>query len=1144
MVVSTRSFGARTSVALWAMCLALVVGAFLCASPAFAQISSGGTPPSFALSLAANVPTVNMAPVDVQSLMHEDSLLDANRPFRFAAELDVLYNLRNSGRWETLPNGDRLWRLRISSPGAYSIGLLYNDWFIPKGGLLFLYNDNHSKVIGAFTSVNNWSGPTNITEHIPGDAITLEYLEPAAISGQSRLSISKVCHAYRDVLSSRAIENFGDSGPCEININCPAGASWQSQKHAVAMYFINNSGQCSGALVNNTNQDYTPYFLTAHHCSSNPSDVYIFYFNYESPNCSNINGPTNQTVANATMESTYDISDFTLLRLSSSVPMSYNPYWAGWNRSGGTPANCTGISHPMGDIKKIYWGTNAMFSTDWNGVGPNSHWGMWWTDGAMEPGSSGSPGFDQSQLVIGQLHGGYPGCVNPNGHLAEYGKFSASWPGAGTSATRLSNWLDPAGTAPSTLGGVFPSAAGNDVCPGYYIEYLPYTDNGNTNLAANDYPHVIYGNSPDVVYTVILSCASTVTASLCGSAFDTGIEIRSGGNCPGGTLVAYNDDFCGNVNGNAFNSQVTFDAAAGTTYYMLVYGFGSDAGPYTLSVTGTPTAPVPANDACPGTLISTVPYSGSGSTCTATANYNNCVTTSSPDVVYTLNIPSCQTTTVSLCGSNFDTQLSVYAGGLCPGTTLVACNDDYCGDVNGNAYNSQVTFVAQPSTNYYILIGGYSGLTGNYVINVTGTPFTPPNDQCPGTSIASLPFYDTGATGCGAHDYSVQCRTTTSPDVVYSYTATECQTITASLCGSAYDCVIDVRAGGACPGSVSVACDDDYSCPTGNGLQSQVTFNAFNGVTYYIIVSGYSGASGPYVLNVTAGATFTPANDVCPGTQIAGLPFTDVSSTLCDAHNYPNFQGNTSPDAVYYYTSTTCQDVKVSLCGSGYDTGLTVRRNGNCPGTVLVASNDDNFCGGVSTLQSTLGFQATANVTYYILVHGYSTDAGPYIINVTGQPCSALSVVDSLVILPISPHIYLQWATQGPAYYYNIYRFTSPTGLVSPAHKIDSTTSAAYYDFNVLSTVADRYYYAVTVASLPTLLAGEGSEVTGVEVDKATASPTSDPWFATDPYPDSGQPEVSKPQALSSDPPFINVYEHLNTHYIPNPNKQSPRRAK
>ncbi len=53
-------------------------------------------------------------------------------------------------------------------------------------------------------------------------------------------------------------------------------------KKAVALIVVNNSYWCSGSLVNNTSNDGTPYFLTANHCYSNPSQ-WAFMFNWISP---------------------------------------------------------------------------------------------------------------------------------------------------------------------------------------------------------------------------------------------------------------------------------------------------------------------------------------------------------------------------------------------------------------------------------------------------------------------------------------------------------------------------------------------------------------------------------------------------------------------------------------------------------------------------------------------------------------------------------------------------------------------------------------------------------------------------------------------------------------------------------------------
>lgn len=89
---------------------------------------------------------------------------------------------------------------------------------------------------------------------------------------------------------------------------------------------------------------------------------------------------------------------------------------------------------------------------------------------------------------------------------------------------------------------------------------------------------------------------NVVTASLCGSAYDTKINIYSG-TCGSYTCVAGNDDFCGS------QSQVTFGTSVGVNYYIFVNGYSGATGNYSLSLTCcAPTAP-----AC-ATLVS--PASG------------------------------------------------------------------------------------------------------------------------------------------------------------------------------------------------------------------------------------------------------------------------------------------------------------------------------------------------------------------------------------------------------------------------------------------------------------------------------------------------------------------------------------------------------
>ncbi|TXD73067.1 HYR domain-containing protein, partial [Aequorivita antarctica] len=106
-------------------------------------------------------------------------------------------------------------------------------------------------------------------------------------------------------------------------------------------------------------------------------------------------------------------------------------------------------------------------------------------------------------------------------------------------------------------------------------------------------PACITGSvAPGVWYTLTDASGvpgSSVTLSLCGSAYDTKIAVFSG-TCGAFGCIAYNDDFCG------LQSQATFTSDGSSTYHVLVYGFGSGTGAFTLTTTGFPVAPPPVGD--------------------------------------------------------------------------------------------------------------------------------------------------------------------------------------------------------------------------------------------------------------------------------------------------------------------------------------------------------------------------------------------------------------------------------------------------------------------------------------------------------------------------------------------------------------------
>jgi hypothetical protein len=387
-------------------------------------------------------------------------------PLRFGHPFDVDYGLSNAGTWITLPDGDHLWQLRVQCPGAYSINLLFSEFQLPEGAALFVYNEHQRCVLGAFTARNNKEHGRFATGPTPGDACVVEYQEPAAVAGRGRLRISRIVHGYRNLFGWRDSDSFGTSGACNVNVNCPEGEAWAEEKRSIALIVCGGGTRCcTGALISNTREDLTPYFLTADHCLFDGNDrlrdleTWVFMFNYESPVCIDIDGPTTDTVSGAALVARHPVSDFALLRLSETPPSWYGVYYAGWSAEEAAAERTTTIHHPEGDIKKISKDNDPATSVEspWELQKQESHWEVNWELGTTEPGSSGAPLFDQNHRIVGQLSGGFASCSLDLSDF--YGKIAYSWDAGAAPEARLRDWLDPDGTGRLTLDGLAPADA-------------------------------------------------------------------------------------------------------------------------------------------------------------------------------------------------------------------------------------------------------------------------------------------------------------------------------------------------------------------------------------------------------------------------------------------------------------------------------------------------------------------------------------------------------------------------------------------------------------------------------------------------------------------------------------------------------------
>jgi hypothetical protein len=217
-------------------------------------------------------------------------------------------------------------------------------------------------------------------------------------------------------------------------------------------------------MVNNTAADSTPYFMTANHCgiAFNAASL-VVYWNFETSVCGGIpDGLLNQWQTGSYHRASYSPSDFTLVELDQDPDPAWGITFAGWDRSGADASSAVAIHHPNCDEKRISFEYQSTTVTSYLGTsvpGDGTHVRVTdWDLGTTEPGSSGSPLFDQNHRVIGQLAGGYAACGND---LSDwYGRFARSWTGGGSSSTRLSNWLDPGSTGAMSVDTLVPGQAG------------------------------------------------------------------------------------------------------------------------------------------------------------------------------------------------------------------------------------------------------------------------------------------------------------------------------------------------------------------------------------------------------------------------------------------------------------------------------------------------------------------------------------------------------------------------------------------------------------------------------------------------------------------------------------------------------------
>jgi len=435
-------------------------------------------------------------------------------------------------------------------------------------------------------------------------------------------------------------------------------------------------------------------------------------------------------------------------------------------------------------------------------------------------------------------------------------------------------------------------------------------------------------------------------------------------------FVAGDDDGAGGI---GTSDIIGANLVTGTDYYVITTGFGAgDFGDFETTITGPGnvtcgTAPVD-NDTCEDATAVVCGDSLTGDTSDNTDTGGN----AAPDEWFSYTgSGDVEEVTISLCGGGtaYDSLIRVFDD--CSQANEIAGNDDSCG------LQSEVSFLSDGVSTYYIMIEGFGTASGAFSLDVSCVVVEiPSNDTCDNAIAIGCGETLTGTTDYASIDTDVapDCDTgVTSPGVWYLFEDNSglLSDITISLCdgGTAYDSKLSVYTGDCAAPPLTCVVGNDDSC----GLQSEVSFQSDGATTYYVLVHGFGGATGDFSINVSCVPIPPQNDDIVNSIDVdeLGCPFTDTAvatpaATLeggnpvgCDISGANGVWYNITPDADGEITATISNPA-----GLSFVTFYTAADENASEGDLTLVDWWDNQC----VPGTTTTIPVVAGQAYYIFV--------------------------------------------------------------------------------------------------------------------------------------------------------------------------------
>lgn len=501
----------------------------------------------------------------------------------------------------------------------------------------------------------------------------------------------------------------------------------------------------------------------------------------------------------------------------------------------------------------------------------------------------------------------------------------------------------------------------NDTCMGAIDVTMGGSFSGDTTNAANDYNPGSGGctgyqeASNDVTYRVTLAAGERLQASL-SATWDAALYVVS--NC----AMAATSCLVGQDDGNP--EEIDFTAMNAGTYYVIVDGWGTARGTYTLDVNISP--PVTGGDTCTTAVM--VPAGGgsfSSSTVGLMNDYDPPTTCTGyaeagADQSYRMDLGAGDVVELS---AEFDPTLDGAAYVVTSCTNIQSCVAGI--DGGGAGADESLRFVAPTAGSYYVIIDSYSANTsGGHDLTIA----TYTGETCadaPPLNISGDP--ETYTTVGRANDYSPNsggCTgfTAAAADRAYSVAVSAGDQLQVTMDPDNYDASLYV---------VSNCGDINGSCVQGSDIgvaDNEELFTVFpQSGTYYVIADGYSSAQGTGTITsrIVRGDTCSDPYRVPPraGTYTFNGTTAGYGGDLGTSVSTGSCTGFTQDgrDAVYEIPLAANQVLSASLSAT-WDSALYVVTSCASSGTTCVAGQDN---GNPEEITYTNG--ATARSVYLIV---------------------------------------------------------------------------------------------------------------------------------------------------------------------------------